>query len=521
MSFNMLIVDDEPVICRGLENTIQWEQHNVKVVDTAHDGEDAIEKIQRHAHVDIVITDVKMPNVDGLQLASFLHERYPQIRMIVISGYDEFAYAQKAIQLGVKDYLLKPVNVEELVQKVRGLTREIADERKLRAEFRETSLKNAIFQQIADVPVRCPHPFRACEDVKIYPFISVLQEYMQKMKHLSDDKINVQKMRWKNLIDTTLNQNGFESVSVFTGENVLLTCVKVENEDRFPKKIVSLLKQDWLTFIWSDEVIHLARLKAKMTELTRAINYLPLVEDGEIVLSKFERERRRVPTYPYDLEKKFVDEFLQFGSAGLRDLSDELFRYFRSHKFFLEEVVQVCREILIKVINQYGPLLGDNVYPLDVQYKQFVDVQLYNSYRLLQELFDDDVMAITSKLDEKKEDQKNWMIERAEAYIQEYYTSNIKAYEVADVINVSPNYFSYLFKQKTGKKFNEYVNQLRVEEAKSLLVETPFKVSEISEQVGFQEYKYFAEVFKKFTGITPTAYRHLMSKNERVKQGGT
>ncbi|MFS8652800.1 MAG: AraC family transcriptional regulator [Caldibacillus sp.] len=80
---------------------------------------------------------------------------------------------------------------------------------------------------------------------------------------------------------------------------------------------------------------------------------------------------------------------------------------------------------------------------------------------------------------------------------------------------------SYLFKQKTGKKFNEYVNQLRVEEAKSLLVETPFKVSEISEQVGFQEYKYFAEVFKKFTGITPTAYRHLMSKNERVKQGGT
>ncbi|AQS56404.1 hypothetical protein B0W44_12175 [Novibacillus thermophilus] len=143
------------------------------------------------------------------------------------------------------------------------------------------------------------------------------------------------------------------------------------------------------------------------------------------------------------------------------------------------------------------------MYPLDVQYKQFVDVQLYNSYRLLQELFDDDVMAITSKLDEKKEDQKNWMIERAEAYIQEYYTSNIKAYEVADVINVSPNYFSYLFKQKTGKKFNEYVNQLRVEEAKSLLVETPFKVSEISEQVGFQEYKYFAEVFKSLLVSRP------------------
>lgn len=268
MSFKMLIVDDEPIICRGLKDTIPWEKYNIEVIDTAHDGQDAILKVQNHANVDLVITDVRMPNMDGLQLTSFIHRNYPNIRMIMVSGYDEFSYAQKAIQLGVKDYLLKPVNIEELVSRVIKLTHEIENEKKL----------------------------------------------------------------------TRMISN------LHTKENV--------------------------------NIAHSAAIKGKLN-------------------------------------------------------------------------------------------LG-NI------------------------------------------DKTDWLIGKAEEYIKEYYKSNIRAHEVADIINISPNYFSSLFNQQTGKSFNEYINDLRIEEAKTLLIETPFKVHEIAELVGFKEYKYFVKVFKEFSNLTPMKYRKLM-----------
>lgn len=264
----MLIVDDEPIICRGLRDTIPWEKYNIEVVDIAHDGQDAILKVQNHGNVDLVITDVRMPNMDGLQLAAFIHQHYPTIRMIMVSGYDEFSYAQKAIQLGVKDYLLKPVNIEELVSRVVKLTQEIGNEQKL----------------------------------------------------------------------------------------------------------------------------------------TDMISHLDLKENVIIVHSST--------------------------SIGQLNL--------------------------------------------------------------------------------KNNDKTDWLIGKAEEYIKEYYKSNIRAHEVADIINISPNYFSSLFNQQTGKSFNEYINDLRIEEAKKLLSETPFKVHEIAELVGFKEYKYFVKVFKEFTNLTPMTYRKLM-----------
>ena len=121
MTFKLLIVDDEPIISRGLRLTIPWEAINVEVVDTAYDGEDAIEKIKQYGDIDIVITDVRMPKVDGLQLASFLYTNYPHIRTIILSGFDEFEYAQQAIKWGVGNYFLKPVNIDELMENVQKI----------------------------------------------------------------------------------------------------------------------------------------------------------------------------------------------------------------------------------------------------------------------------------------------------------------------------------------------------------------------------------------------------------------
>jgi two-component system, response regulator YesN len=400
MPFKMLIVDDEPIICRGLQQTIAWDEYMVEVVDLAYDGAEAIQKVKDHGDIDLVLTDVRMPNVDGLKLAAFLAENYPDIRTIIISGYDDFKYAQAALQLGVKDYLLKPVDVDELLNVVAKITSAINQERKAAQQVYQMNLQNAIFHQVLDLPDTIPNHTSLFGDVRIYPFVTMLKEYKNKTKDLSEEELQSLTVDWENLVESSLDGQGFASVSVFTSKNVLLTCVTNNLSDFSPES----LEFEELNCVFNDTHITIDQLNEVYQRLYEDTRYLPFSKKGFVI----------------------------------------------------------------------SPVSDSSIY------------------------------------NPKGSD---WLMERAEQYIKSYYTSPIKAQEVADVINISPNYFSSLFKQKTGKSFNEYVNHLRVEAAKQLLEETPFNVNEIAEKVGYREYKYFVDVFKKFTGYTPTKYRNLTANN--------
>jgi two-component system, response regulator YesN len=400
MPFKMLIVDDEPIICRGLQQTIPWDEYMVEVVDLAYDGAEAIQKIKEHGDIDLVLTDVRMPNVDGLRLAAFLAENFPAIRTIIISGYDDFKYAQQAIQLGVKFFLLKPVEVDELIQVIIKITNALQEERKSTKQIYQMNLQNAIFHQVLDLPETTLNHSTLFADVRIYPFITMLRECKNKTKDLSEEELQILKADWeKQLVENSLRSKGYESISVFTSKNVLLTCVTNYQSALTPEN----LSFPELNCVFNETETTIGRLNEVFQRLNEDTRYLPFSKQGFVVSP-------------------------------------------------------------VSETSIYNPKGSDR------------------------------------------------LIERAEQYIRSYYASPIKANEVADFINISPNYFSSLFKQKTGKSFNEYINTLRVEAAKELLEETPFNVYEIAEKVGYREYKYFVDVFKKFTSYTPTKYRNLTAK---------
>lgn len=512
----MLIVDDEPIICKGLHDTIPWEEYGIEVKGSAYDGEDAIHKIQQLGNIDILITDVRMPNKDGLQLAAYLHEYHPSIRTILISGYDEFAYAQKAIQLGVKDYLLKPVDIDGLVKKVIQLTKEIEQEQTVKKRIQQTGLHHAIFQQLSEGSTQANHLLKEYKSTRIYPFISSLEEYMNSVSGLSATEMKNLKLRWKQSIDHAIHETGSDSISYFIDENMLLTCMVMDGGE-VPKQIISHVMNNAsaypLVFIFGNNIVKMEDIKDTVSHLKSQIKYLPWEDDKQIVLTNNGAERTNVPSYPYEIERKLIAAILQLENPEIKDAVDKLFHYFRSNQYFLEEVQQVCSEMLIKLVNQYESMLGKKLETLDIHYKHFIDVRLFNSYQQLRALFQQDIDLIMTYLNLKDIDKNAWVIERAKDYINEFYKTDIKVHEVADVINITPNYFSSLFKQKTGKNFNEYINQLRIDEAKELLINTPFKVNEIARLVGFNEYKYFVEVFKKLSGITPTTYRKFTMIN--------
>lgn len=517
MSFKTLIVDDEPIIGRGLSLTIPWEEHGIEIAGIAYDGEEALEKIQAFGDIDIVITDVRMPKVDGIQLSTYLSQHYPQIKIVIISGYDEFKYAQKAIQLGVQDYLLKPVDVEELLSVIRRITNDLQEQRSKSQKVQRTHLANVIYHQVFNVPLKTNEESQPIETVRIYPFLSVLNEYVSTTHHMTPGELDKLNSNWQTLVETHLQSKGLDSISVFTNKNTLLTCVVDRKGLLSPGEMVSVVKALTfnptfsLSFVMHHQVIVINDLSRVFLTLTDQVKFLPFTHEGLICLPDEETFRKAIRNYPTEIESNLINTIFQVSKSDIYGQINQLFDELESEQFFLEEVVQVGKNILINILNRFESLFRKSPIEIKLHFNQTVDVVLYNSFDELKELFKNDIEKVIKQLDLKNIENKDWLIERAEEYIRTYYTSNIRAHEVADYINISPNYFSTLFKQKTEKSFNEYINELRVEKAKILLEETPFKVNEIAEKVGYQEYKYFVEIFKKLSGLTPTQFRKLLS----------
>ncbi|WP_226037581.1 response regulator transcription factor [Aquibacillus saliphilus] len=512
MTYKMLIVDDEPIICRGLASTIPWKDYNIEVIDIAHDGDDAVNKIKKHDGIDLVITDVRMPNKDGLQLASHIYENYPETKVIIISGYDDFKYAQQAIHLGVKDYLLKPVDINELLKVIEKVTEEMKESRLELQLFRQSNLINAIYHRVLDYSGEVTEELLALEDERIYPFLSLKKNYLAKTRCMKEEDLKAFKLEWKNSVEDFLESQQLTSVSIFISENILLTCIREQEGKLLKRDLVSIANDtasdQWL-FVCNETGVMLKDINQITKQLIENIKYFPISKRMMVIGSEVEQQNRIV--YPIQIENDLIQAIMQFDQKKISKHTNELFDYFQSERFLIEETVSISNQIIVKIVNRLKALLQKEPNPIHFLFDKSLDVLLCNSYYLLQELFEQDIEKIVSEFELKDIDNKDWLMNRAIDYINSYYKSEIKAQEVADVINISPNYFSSLFKQKTGKNFNEYVNYMRVEEAKQLLVETPFKVSEISEQVGFHEYKYFVEVFKKFSGMTPTKYRKFIT----------
>ncbi len=514
----MMLVDDEPIILRGLKETIEWAEYGIEIAATARDGEEAIEAIGSDPSIQIIVTDVKMPNKDGLQLTAYLHTKHPDKKVIMLSGYDEFEYAQKAMQLGVKHYLLKPVDVDELIQVVTAIASDIKSEEIKSAQYMKTGLENAIYHYVLGNPKTDTFPEDEWGKLSIYPFISSIRNDDLSLAALLLKEDSYLKYQWKKAVEQQVEEKGFSSISVFIGKNSLLTCLfDYPEKSEFPQSLLPLAEEQkgeisfQLQYGLHNKSVHLPHLSEAVKDMNEGLDSFP-IQDEPYLLSTAKRELQWKPgECPTDLEKKLISAVFTGGEEDVQTAIRKLFHCFRTEHFLIADVIETSSRILIQLRERYREVAGKRQIDLPFQVKKSLDEQVYNTYSIIRDLFEKDIKQVVWMLEEKRTAGKDGIIDKAEQYIHSYYASSIKAQEVADVINVTPNYFSTLFKQKTGKTFNEYVNELRIEKAKTLLKETPFKVSDIAEQVGYHEYKYFVEVFKKMTGLTPTKYRKWTS----------
>ncbi len=499
MTLKMLIVDDEPLICEGLSRTIPWNDLNIEVIGTAQNGKQAIEIIEEKK-IDIVITDVHMPELDGIGLSRIIAKNHPEIRIVIISGYDEFEYARQAIRIGVKDYLLKPVDIDELLQLIEKVKLDIEQSRKKEIDNEETLLLHYLTQQLFHLIDRQQLDKKL--NLQVYEYQLMLIERKAYMDHQMNHE------EWKEKIRQVLVSNEVAFVLMKMHENQLL--VLFFDQNNLDKVQLGQITEKLPEMRDMNMLIGLSSFYRDLTNVRSVYN--ALIDR----LDFFRGTHRQIVTETekidrnqhYQINEKVItalgEQLFQSDEAMLEEITEQLFNEFTENCLTLEQMIEQLQEVLRQLKERGEHTMLEQV---ELGVDKHIDSLIYNSVPALKTLLIEDLERLKSCV--RQLNQNHRIIHQAKQYIEENYQKDIKAIEVAEAHFITPNYFSLLFKQETGCNYSEYLNTIRINKAKALLLDTPNKVFEIAEYVGYREYKYFVQVFKNFVGMTPTQYRRI------------
>ncbi|MCR4739261.1 MAG: response regulator [Lachnospiraceae bacterium] len=529
----VFLAEDEYVVREGIKNNIDWKAKGYEFCGEASDGEQAYPLIQK-LKPDIVITDIKMPFMDGLELSRLIKREFPSIEIVLLTGYGEFEYAKEAINIGVSDYLLKPINGDDLIKeldKVRDNLEEKYKEEKLKElymkEMEEKNLndRKEFFELLVGRNLQTGELLEKAMELEIdlpaslycmVLFVAFTTDHSRK-EH-SNRIIEID----ERLSD--LNRD-FPEVICFDrnieGKAFLFKSDQREDLDRLIKgymdsvvKIVSDYKNIRYFAGIGEVVERLSDVPLSFESASRAFAHRYLIDENRILScndlesgSVYDANRlglEEIDVKRFDREK--IREFLRTGEA------DET-------EFFVEEFFKELGRSIVEstVFRQYIIMdsyfcMVDFVISLNGEKKLIESVDV--SPGVLQNVnegMDYIIRNIKRSIGLREEISRNKHLDVVKEIIsfidREYANEELSLNTVADHVNFSPNYLSMIFSQQTGQPFIKYLTDYRMNKAKELLKCTSKKSSEISLLVGYKDAHYFSYLFKKTQGITPTQYR--------------
>ena len=510
----MLIVDDESVIREGLHYTIDWAELGIDVVGEASDGEEALELVKQYG-VDLVLSDIRMDGMDGLELAEQLRRHYPNIEVVMISGYEDFSYARQAIRLGVNDYLLKQVDIEELTSVVSRIVEELQETNRQGAEREILLWLAGVARHGVSYGQEPPAWLRGAQFRIIATQITDFHERFTDMEAEVYEELQ---RAWIDGFQRHLKQHLSQAFSVFDHENLLITLAVADKPleesawDRLIERSMEALASPEEGFIFggaSSIYSHLENTAERCSEVIRLLELQVLGKCQVITWSDYDAvlaNRKLAELDTASIVRKLVTALFKQDHQEIQTIVAGMFHFFRDSGYLLPEIWKIYEEtfaLLRQRLRQSG-MTG-----LDYGHPGQPDPNIYNSYASLETVVMEDMQALQQLIDKTGMDKSYWIVEKAKKFIIDHYRTDLKASEVAAWLKITPSYFSYIFKQSTGRGFTEYMNEMRIEQAKDLLATTHDKVFEIADKVGYKEYKYFVSVFKLHTGMTPKEYRGL------------
>ena len=533
----VFLVEDEMVIRRGIKNSIDWEKEGYIFCGEASDGELAYPMIIKEKP-DILITDIRMPFMDGLELCKLVKEELPNIKILILSGYDEFDYAKEAIRLGVTEYLLKPISSGKLLEALNGVSESIRREkedkdlvRKYMEEMRENTEheKQKFFEQViagnlsmADA-LETGKKYEMNLSAGMYNLLlfrfTLGEENRKSGELLGEAEYAIKKL-------TERLEYVFEFQRDVEGWAFLLMA---DNEEQMSERVKELSKdleeimKNYSTITYfggiGQPVVRLRELEESFREAERALaarftmelNRIISVEDirmaqnvdtlDDIEITSFgEIEKTRTMLEKF-LNNGAEDEIDEFVDVYINELPEENLKSVLMRQYIIMDAYIVMMSFCEKIEGIEGEM-------------QAQSEELKNSMKTIQTLEEikNYIRMLLKKIigvrDTISGRRYSDIIEIAKDQIRKTYMSDeISLNTIAAEVGMSPSYFSSIFSKEMGKTFVEYLTEIRMDRAKELLMCSSMKTSEIGYEVGYKDPHYFSYIFKKTQNCTPKEFR--------------
>ncbi|MDF2804449.1 MAG: response regulator [Anaerocolumna sp.] len=542
--YRLMVVEDEDMIRRGIVDSIPWQSLGFIVVAESKNGKDALNRLEKNP-VDVLLTDIKMPIMGGIELSKEARQLYPDIEIIILSGFAEFEYARQAISFRAFEYLLKPTNKKKLFDAFTALKESMDQKRERREEiFYSNIFINAGYETMRNEFLKS----------MLEGDISLFKDFDEKTSSLELD---------------------------FSGQYYTVATIKFDR-----KSIFEELESSWatdkrlLTFSYSNII------KEVISNIDNAyyiINDYDTIDFVFCFLSKEKQDTLMIPslqsiceniqnylfkhvTVPYTigigLSYPSIHHIAKSFSQAKRSIQNNFYldeqniQIYQDHneskyeqnfiQFYPEEMQHAA--VLISngnyeetkkcLTSMFKSLMEQNLLPEIVKnyciaLKLMIQSKITNSYEVMEKVIGDgysdfvrealtvkelktyiiDVMTalareIDETIDSSEINEQRMVVDKAESYILAHLNEKITLKMISEHVYLSETYFSFLFKKVTGVTYIDYIQKLRMKEAKKLLVNTTFKIYRVAEMIGYSDYKYFSVQFKKYVAMTPKEYRN-------------
>ncbi|SHE90262.1 two-component system, response regulator YesN [Caldanaerobius fijiensis DSM 17918] len=525
----LIIVDDEEITRDSLLNLINWNELGITISGSAANGIEALDVYAKNG-ADIVLTDIRMPKMNGIELMKKLKKIDPSIIIIVLSAYDDFSYAQESLKSGAFDYILKPIEIEKLIDVVKRAVKAKNQEfmRKKREQMIQKQLKESLpllrekfLSQLLTRPMpnlREKIKYLNLDIQENFYFVILLEidDYAKIIENYSEQDIQLTDFMVINIVDETLENHKHAILS--SGEGSFSIIMTAKSKDHIKSTILEhceRIRSNLNKFASLNITQSVGRIVSDLNDIhyshkdaLLAMEYKFYLGKNQIIfydeVEPFEMEKIY---YPIKLEEQLVMSIKKADIDSALRVLDEIWQSFTEKNLAVDIIKRWCIE-LIALITRSLVELGENP---DIFFKNTDPWSIIKKLETIDDTrawIQNIIEAVTEYIALKRKSKNKKIVEKALEIIEkEYANKNLTLNDIATKLYITPNYLSYLFKSETGENFTEYLTKIRIDKAKELLKNLEFKIYEIADAVGYADPHHFSRVFKRQEGITPAEYR--------------
>lgn len=543
--YKLILAEDEEDVREGIIAQIDWEKYGFEVVEQAENGREAADAIDRLLP-DVVVTDIQMPFMNGLQLAEWIRSRHPNTKIIILTGYDEFEYAQKAIKLQIDEYILKPFSSQELIDvllKVRAaIETEIAEKENvfvLSEHYRKSLpvLREQFLSSLVSRRLRSAEITEKSAEYGINLSGELFQSSVISIDYIRPDRSsgvpearpvslrdtgdrNLQLFAVLNIAEEICQKHSFGKVFIHRDDVVLLSVSQGTDESEMTARTFTILEeirqnvQRFLKLTVTAGAGTVCRMPSMLFnsfgDALQALDYRLILGNNRVIWIE-DVESRSSQMLAYDeLTQQSLIRTIKLGTVQeLREVVDELFGGLdtaqvstQDYQIFLLEIITSILRVAKESGSETNDFIGSGISSL-------TELNKFNNMGEAKQWIITVCSRLMDTIASERQSSYKQLIDQAKDYIRAHYEeSDISIGKVCQHLHISTGYFSSIFKKEMKMTFVSYLLQIRLEAAKEMLRSTELKAFEIAERIGFADPNYFSFCFRKKYGQSPKEYKN-------------